>query len=177
MSEQLPMPVALDEDGNEIKVEEEGQQYLTFSLAGEVYGVDILRVEEIRGWGNITRIPNQSSFMKGVVNLRGSIVPIFDLRERFELGYQEYTKDTVVVVLNVKSELGDRIMGIVVDAVSDVLNATKEAIRNTPDFGSKINTRCISGLASSDDIMIMLLDVDRLLNLDEISVSDVTTAA
>ncbi|HEC16546.1 MAG TPA: chemotaxis protein CheW [Sedimenticola sp.] len=148
-------------------LDEFGAQYLTFSLADEEYGVDILRVQEIRGWETVTRVPNAPSYVKGVLNLRGSIVPIFDLRERFNLARQAYTKDTVVVVLRVTAAGGMRIMGVVVDAVSDVLNASDDGITSTPDFGGSVATEFISGLVSAGGKMIMLLDVDRLLSQDE----------
>ena len=145
-------------------LEEFGAQYLTFSLAEEEYGVDILRVQEIRGWEMVTRVPNAPVYVKGVLNLRGAIVPIFDLRERFDLSVQEYTKDTVVIVLRVMAASGMRSIGVVVDAVSDVLNSTKDSITNTPDFGGSVATEYISGLISAGGKMIMLLDVDKLLN-------------
>ncbi len=143
---------------------ENKDQYLTFSLADEEYGVDILRVQEIRGWEPVTRIPNSPDYVKGVLNLRGAIVPIFDLRQRFSLSFQTYSKDTVVIVLRVEAKAEVRNIGVVVDAVSDVLNAGTSEIRGTPDFGAGVATEYISGLASSGDKMIMLLDVDRLLN-------------
>jgi purine-binding chemotaxis protein CheW len=144
-----------------------GEQYLTFDLAGEIYGVDILRVMEIRGWQGATRVPNQPEFMKGVINLRGAIVPVFDLRQRFDLGWRDYTEDTVIIVLRVQHGAQTRVMGIVVDAVNDVLNATRQDIRSTPDFGARLDTRFISGLASAGASMIVLVDVDRLLHMDE----------
>ena len=147
-------------------LEEFGAQYLTFSLADEEYGVDILRVQELRGWETVTRVPNAPPYVKGVLNLRGAIVPIFDLRERFNLALQEYTKDTVVIVLRVMSANGMRSIGVVVDEVSDVLNSTEDSITNTPDFGGSVATEYIRGLVSAGGKMIMLLDVDKLLNED-----------
>ena len=151
----------LQEEGD---LDDFGAQYLTFSLADEEYGVDILRVQEIRGWEAATRVPNAPSYVKGVLNLRGAIVPIFDLRERFNLSLQEYTKDTVVIVLRVNAENGMRSMGVVVDAVSDVLNSSEDSRSNTPDFGGAIAIEFISGLLSAGGKMIMLLDVDKLLS-------------
>ncbi|CAK0775207.1 purine-binding chemotaxis protein CheW [Gammaproteobacteria bacterium] len=138
-------------------------QYLTFLLAEEEYGVDILRVQEIRGWEAVTRLPNSPSYVKGVLNLRGAIVPIFDLRHRFDLPCQPYSKDTVVIVLRAQGHKGIRSIGVVVDGVSDVLNANPEDIRATPDFGARISTEFIAGLASLGGAMVMLLDVDKLL--------------
>jgi len=147
--------------------DEQNAQYLTFELAGEDYGVDILRVQEIRGWDVVTRVPNTPLYVKGVLNLRGAIVPIFDLRERFELSRQEYTKDTVVIVLRVNGDTGIRIMGVIVDAVSDVLDANSSGLVNAPDFGSRVTTEFIAGLVSAGDKMVMLLDVDKLLGQDQ----------
>ncbi|MCP4992637.1 MAG: purine-binding chemotaxis protein CheW [Gammaproteobacteria bacterium] len=140
------------------------QEYLTFHLGGEEYGVDILRVQEIRGWEEVTRVPNQPEYVKGVLNLRGAIIPIFDLRLRLGMPFHEYTVETVVIVLRVLSGNRQRSMGLVVDEVSDVLKAPKSDIRNTPDFGANLNTEFIIGLATADEKMIMLLDVDRLLS-------------
>jgi purine-binding chemotaxis protein CheW len=154
----------LDEAGS---VDDHSAQYMTFTLADEAYGVDILRVQEIRGWEMVTRIPNAPDYVKGVINLRGAIVPIFDLRQRFNLPVQEYTKDTVVIVLRVSTANNTRIMGVVVDAVSDVLSAKTAEIGSTPDFGGRISTEFISGLASAEGKMIMLLDVDKLLSQGE----------
>ena len=146
--------------------EQQGDEYLTFISGDESYGVDILRVQEIRGWETVTRIPNSPTYVRGVLNLRGAIVPVFDLRERIGLSSIEYSKETVVVVLRVNSQIGERSMGIVVDAVSDVLNARSESIRHTPKFSHEIATEYIAGLAESDGKMVMLLDVDKLLNYD-----------
>jgi purine-binding chemotaxis protein CheW len=152
---------------------------MTFTLAEEVYGVDILRVQEIRGWETVTRVPNAPAYVKGVINLRGAIVPIFDLRERFNMPVQEYTKDTVVIVLRIQSQTGNstRIMGVVVDAVSDVLSAKTAEIGSTPDFGGRVATEFISGLASAGGKMIMLLDVDKLLSQEEGAAQDAAGAA
>ncbi|VAX07719.1 Positive regulator of CheA protein activity (CheW) [hydrothermal vent metagenome] len=162
---------------DESHIDNHKTQYLTFTLADEEYGVDILRVQEIRGWEVATRVPNAPSYVKGVLNLRGSIVPIFDLRERFELHIHAYTKDTVVVVLRVNGEAGMCIMGVVVDAVSDVLNAGHEGIVCAPDFGDRIATEFISGLVSAGGKMVMLLDVDKLLNQDKQEEVDKADAA
>jgi len=161
---------------NEGGLDSSGAQYLTFTLAEEEYGVNILRVQEIRGWETVTRMPNAPVYVKGVLNLRGAIVPIIDLRERFGLILQSYTKDTVVVVLRVTAEKGIRIMGVVVDAVSDVLDSTENNITNTPEFGGSVATDYISGLVSAGDKMIMLLDVDKLLRQDEDNESELIAA-
>lgn len=150
----------------------DADQYLTFLLAGEEYGVDILRVQEIKGWDSVTQIPNTPAYIKGVINLRGTIVPIVDLRERFTLESIPYGVTTVVIVLRVNGEKGDRIMGIVVDAVSEVYNISEDALKPAPDFGQAISTDFVMGLGTVDDKMIIVLDIDHLLNssvLDEIS--------
>lgn len=150
---------------------EQGEEYLTFHLAEEEYGVDILRVREIRGWEPVTRIPNSPEHVKGVLNLRGAIVPIIDLRTRFNLPCAEYTPTTVVVVLSVHSEDGERerIMGVVVDAISDVVTARTSDIQATPSFDVSIDIDYIRGLASSNEKMIMLVDVDKMLNIREMT--------
>lgn len=141
-------------------------QFLSFTLGTEEYGVDILRVQEIRSWEPVSRIPNVPHYEKGVVNLRGSIVPIIDLRERFDLGHSQYTPLTVVVVLQAKIGEKSRVMGVVVDAVSDVIDVDKKNIQSSPNFGAKVSTEFINGLVSIHQRMVMLLDVDKLLKLD-----------
>ena len=155
----------------EVAQREDRDEYLTFYLADEEYGVDILRVREIRGWETVTRIPNSPDYVKGVLNLRGSIVPIIDLRTRFNLQQSEYTPMTVVVVLSVLSQDGERerIMGVVVDAISDVVTARSSDIQATPVFDTSINIDYISGLASSNDKMIMLVDVDKMLDIKDMA--------
>ena len=143
-------------------------QYLSFTLGNEEYGVDILRVQEIRSWEPVSRIPNVPHYEKGVVNLRGSIVPILDLRERFNLSKAEYTPLTVVVVLQTGDNNKTRIMGVVVDSVSDVISIDKTEIQGAPDFGAKVSNEFINGLVSVNERMVMLLDVDKLLKLEEL---------
>jgi purine-binding chemotaxis protein CheW len=143
-------------------------QYLSFTLGKEEYGVDILRVQEIRSWEPVSRIPNVPHYEKGVVNLRGSIVPILDLRERFNLSKAEYTPLTVVVVLQTDVGNKTRIMGVVVDSVSDVISVDKTEIQAAPDFGAKVSNEFINGLVSVNERMVMLLDVDKLLKLEEL---------
>ena len=142
-------------------------QFLSFTLGDEEYGVDILSVQEIRSWEPVSRIPNVPSYEKGVVNLRGAIVPIVDLRERFGLGHLAYSPLTVVVVLQIESQEGqNRTMGVVVDSVSDVIDVDKKTIQSAPNFGAKVSTEFINGLASVNERMVMLLDVEKLLKLD-----------
>lgn len=129
-------------------------------------------MQEIRSWEPVSRIPNVPSYEKGVVNLRGAIVPIIDLRERFQLGRSEYTPLTVVVVLQVHVGDKTRVMGIVVDTVSDVIDVDKKAIQSSPNFGTKVSTEFISGLVSVNKRMVMLLDVDKLLKLEGVDDED-----
>jgi purine-binding chemotaxis protein CheW len=153
-----------DMQSNDSRVE----QFLTFQLAGEAYGVEILKVQEIRGWEAVRVIPNTPPFVKGVLNLRGSVVPIIDLRERFSLEHCEYSPKTVVIVLCVEHGVNQFVMGIVADAVSDVLDINLGEIKKSPNFGAKINTRYMRGMYVYKKKMIMLLDVDKLLNPDEV---------
>ncbi|GDX85252.1 chemotaxis protein CheW [Methylococcaceae bacterium] len=141
-------------------------QYLSFVLGKEEYAVDILRVQEIRSWEPVSRVPNVPIYEKGVVNLRGAIVPIIDLRERFSLSKAEYTPLTVVVVLQTGSGNHTCIMGVVVDSVSDVISVERVEIQGAPDFGTKVSNEFINGLVSVNERMVMLLDVDKLLTLE-----------
>ncbi len=142
-------------------------QYLTFDLAGEMYGVEILKVQEIRGWEKVRKIPNVPSYVKGALNLRGEVVPIVDLRVRFAMENCEFTPVTVVIVLCVKSKQGTNVIGVVADAVSDVLDIKFAEIKDKPNLGSKIDTQFMRGIYVYKQNMIMLLDVDKLLNPDE----------
>jgi purine-binding chemotaxis protein CheW len=141
-------------------------QYLTCLLAGEQYGIGILQVQEIRGWEQVTRIPNTPSFVKGVINLRGAIIPVLDLRLRFGLPVESYGKETVVIVVRSKSRRGDdRSMGLIVDAVSDVVVADDDQVIATPEFGASVRTENIFGLVKQDGGMVRLLDVQSLLTV------------
>lgn len=161
-----------NEEAEEKKIENLAQ-FLSFTLGDEEYGVEILRVQEIRSWEPVSRIPNVPFYEKGVVNLRGAIVPIIDLRERFGLDHTDYTSLTVVVVLQTQNEAGQpRIMGVVVDSVSDVINVDKKTIQSAPNFGAKVSTEFINGLASVNERMVMLLDVEKLLKLESLGDED-----
>jgi len=143
------------------------EQYLTFTLAGESYGLEILKVREIRGWEPVRDIPNTPDYIKGALNLRGTIVPIIDLRERFGMEKVEYSPVTVVIVLSFGDQKDNRVIGIVADAVSDVLDINQQDVRSAPNLGSKIDTRYMQGMYVLDTRMIMLLDVNNLLNPEE----------
>lgn len=147
---------------------DEGQQYLTFIMAGEEYGVDILCVQEIRGWESATPIPNAPPTVKGVINLRGTIVPIVDLRRCFGLDAIEYTPITVVIVVKVNGPKGARTMGIVVDAVSDVYNIDDTEVKAAPDLGDTVETEFVKGLVSINGKMVILLELEKLLDLREV---------
>lgn len=147
-----------------------GQEILTFTLGDEEYGIDILKVQEIRGYEPTTHIANAPAFIKGVINLRGTIVPIVDLRLRFAVGQASYNELTVVIVLNVQK----RVVGIVVDGVSDVLSLLPEQIKPAPQFTSAIDTGYISGLGTVDKRMIILLDIEGLLVSADMALFDET---
>jgi purine-binding chemotaxis protein CheW len=143
-------------------------QQLTFNLAGEEYGVDILAVREIRGWSRVTRIPQTPEHLLGVLNLRGAIVPIMDLRLRFGLERESYGDNTVVIIVAVD----ERLFGIVVDAVSDVVDIDPAAIKPVPDMGAVVDTRYLKGLATHVERMVMLLDVEKLMRPEDVETLD-----
>lgn len=142
------------------------RQVLTFVLGNETYGFDILRVQEIRGWSAVTKIPQSPPHVLGVLNLRGSIVPIVDLRMRLNLERAEYTAITVIIVLSVVSGAGRRDFGVVVDGVSDVVDMNDADVRPAPDLGSRATNTYIRGLVPVADRMVVLLDIDQLIGAD-----------
>src|ERR1700748_2665349 len=144
----------------------ESHQVLTFVLGNETYGVDILRVQEIRGWSAVTKIPHAPSHVLGVLNLRGSIVPIVDLRMRFALERAEYTAITVIIVVSVISAAGRRDFGVVVDGVSDVVDVVSAEAKAAPELGTQSATDYIRGLVPVSERMVVLLDIDRLIASD-----------
>jgi len=135
-------------------------ELLTFTLGNEEYGMDILRVQEIRGYDAVTHIANAPEFIKGVINLRGIIVPIVDMRIKFDLGDVKYDHLTVVIILNV----ANRVVGIVVDGVSDVIAMTADQIKPTPEFSATVGTQYITGLGTVDDRMIIVMDIEKLMS-------------
>lgn len=143
-------------------------EYLTFVLGSEEYGLEILKVQEIRGYDAVTQIANTPDFIKGVVNLRGKIVPIVDLRIKFHLSKVEYNEFTVVIILN----LSGRVIGIVVDGVSDVTALKDEQIRDVPSLVTSIDTKYIVGLATVESQMLILVDIERLMSSDDMAVLD-----
>ncbi|BCE00847.1 chemotaxis protein CheW [Marinicellulosiphila megalodicopiae] len=158
----------IEDDSGQIQNNEDNDQYLTFLMNGEEYGVDILSVQEIRSWEKVTTIPNVPRYVKGVINLRGTIVPIIDLRTRFNMEHAEYSRITVVIVLKVKTSKGERVTGIVVDAVSDVYSMSSDQMRSPPDVSSHVNTEFIKGLISVKDKMIILLNLEKLLEIEDL---------
>jgi len=146
-------------------------EFLTFKLGSEEYGIEILKVQEIRGYDAVTHIANAPEFIKGVVNLRGIIVPIVDMRIKFNLGNVEYDEFTVVIILNVSG----RVMGIVVDGVSDVMNLAADQVRPAPEFGSVIDTDYITGLGTVDQRMLILVDIEKLMGSTDMGLIEQAT--
>ena len=147
---------------------ERPREYLTFRLGEEEYGIDILKVQEIRGYEQPTRIANAPSFIKGVVNLRGVIVPIVDMRLKFGLGSAEYNDFTVVIILN----LGARVVGMVVDSVSDVMELSPDQIRDTPEIDSVVDSSYITGLGTLNDRMLILIAIEKLMIASDMALVD-----
>lgn len=144
-------------------------KYLTFSLANEEYGIGILKIKEIIGMMPITTVPQTPEFVKGVINLRGKVIPVVDLRLRFDMEPIEYAERTSIIVVETADESGNILIGIVVDSVSEVLNIKAEDIENTPNFGTTLNTNYILGMAKMDGNVKILLDIDKVLSAEEIN--------
>lgn len=149
----------LNQSGRNAAGQVGSQEFLTFKLGAEEYGIEILKVQEIRGYDSVTTIANAPEFIKGVINLRGVIVPIVDLRIKFGVGNPEYNQFTVVIVLNVR----DRVVGAVVDSVSDVLTLEAEQIKPAPTFASSFDTRHLMGIGAVEERMLILMDIERLM--------------
>ncbi len=148
------------------------RELLTFKLGNEEYGMDILKVQEIRGYDAVTGIANSPEFIKGVINLRGIIVPILDLRIKFNLGRVEYDQFTVVIIINIFN----RVLGIVVDGVSDVIALTPDQIRQPPEFGSTLDTQYITGLGTVDERMIIVMDIEKLMTSRDMELVELKAA-
>ena len=166
MLQEQPVNKAIEPSGSTISLIT--NEFLTFRLGEEEYGIEILKVQEIRGYDAITQIANAPDFIKGVVNLRGIIVPILDMRIKFRLGNANYDQFTVVIILNVAG----RIMGIVVDGVSDVISLEAEQIYPTPEFGSVIETKYIMGLGTMGERMLILIDIEKLMGSSDMGLID-----
>jgi purine-binding chemotaxis protein CheW len=147
-----------------------GGEYLTFTLGREEYGIEILKVQEIRGYEAVTKIANAPEYIKGVVNLRGTIVPIVDMRIKFHLGKVEYNQFTVVIILNI----ADRVVGMVVDGVSDVMTLGADQVKAAPDFSATFDTEYITGLGTVDERMLILVDIEKLMASSEMALVDQT---
>ena len=148
-------------------------QFLTFALGQEEYGVEILKIQEIKGFSAITPLPNAPPFLKGVLNLRGTIVPIVDLRKKFGMDEETYTKFTVIVVVQVRGQ----IMGFIVDAVSDVLSVSGSDIQPTPDLHGQVDTAFLTGLAKAGEKLVLLLDIDKILTATDVGSAAQAAAA
>lgn len=149
-------------------VGENVQEFLSFTLGDEHYAVDIMQVQEIRGWERTTKIANAPDFIKGVINLRGDIVPIVDLRIKFNVGEPVYNEFTIVIVLQIRH----RVVGVVVDSVSDVVRLTPDQVRPAPEFGVAFDSRYLQGLANVDDQMVILVDIAELIASEELALFD-----
>jgi purine-binding chemotaxis protein CheW len=159
------------EEVNGIRTAQHNQnlyESLAFTLGSEEYGINILKVQEIRGYDSVTRIANAPDFIKGVINLRGIIVPIVDMRIKFNLGTPSYDQFTVVIILNI----GDRVVGMVVDSVSDVITLSPDQIKPAPEMGTALNTDYLIGLGTNDERMLILVDIDRLMSSQEMGLID-----
>jgi purine-binding chemotaxis protein CheW len=151
-----------------VMADKEGK-YLTFTLAEEEYGIGILKIKEIIGMLPITSVPQTPDFVKGVINLRGKVIPVMDLRLRFGMMSMDYTERTCIIVVEISGQAGTILVGIVVDAVSEVLNIKGDDIEKTPTFGTKLNTDYILGMAKMEGGVKILLDIDQVLSSDELS--------
>ena len=147
-------------------------EFLAFTLGQEEYGVDIQKVQELRGYDTVTRIANAPEHIKGVVNLRGIIVPIVDMRIKFNLGTPSYDQFTVVIILNIAS----RVMGMVVDSVSDVITLSLEQVRPAPEMGALLDTEYLIGLGTLDERMLILVDIDKLMSSSDMALIERATA-
>jgi len=148
--------------------EQQLREFLSFRLGAEEYGIDILKVQEIRGWEPPTVIANTPAFIKGVINLRGIIVPIVDLRLKFNLGEAKYDEFTVVIILN----MAKRVVGAVVDAVSDVITLSPQQVKPAPEFGAALETQFITGLGTIEERMLILLDIEKLMTSRDMQLVD-----
>ena len=166
----MKQDIGLDNAGAEaanLGFASDGDQFLTFTLDQEEYGIDILRVQEIKGISHITPIPNSPSYLRGAMNLRGTVVPVVDLRIKFGMDEAAYSQHTVVIVVM----MGERIIGLVVDAVSDVLNLGAENLESVPSFGSDCDTSFLAGMAKSGERLITLLEIDKLFDFSDAAVA------
>ncbi len=147
-------------------------QYVTFSIGEEFYGVTATKVHEIIGMTKITHVPNSMDYMKGIINLRGSVVPVVDMRLKFRMEEKEYTEQSIIIIVEIKG----RLFGMIVDSVSDVIGIAENSIQDTPHFSTKIETDFISGIGNNNDQLIIILDVDKILTAEEIQEAEAKSA-
>ena len=158
-------------------IQDKEGKYLTFTLAEEEYGIGILKIKEIIGMMPITTVPGTPEFVKGVINLRGKVIPVMDLRLRFGMEEMDYTERTCIVVVEIETASGTVMIGVVVDSVSEVLNIKGEDMEETPTFGAKLNTDYILGMAKMEGGVKILLEIDKILTGDEVSILEKVKAA
>jgi purine-binding chemotaxis protein CheW len=163
-----PSVLAVNEPATGAQTDKRAGKYLTFQLANEEFGIRVLKVREIMGLQEITAVPQTPSHIKGVINLRGKVVPVIDLRLKFGLDAAEYTQRTCIIVTQVQGESGPVMMGIVVDGVSEVLNLTGQEIEDTPDFGEAVTGQYLLGMAKVKGKVKILLDIDRVLSSQDL---------
>lgn len=149
----------------------DSDQFLTFTLEDEEYGIEILRVQEIKGFSKVRPIPNAPSYIKGVMNLRGTVVPVVDLRSRFGMREAEYNQFTVIIVVS----MGAKVVGLIVDAVSDVLNINKDLVEETPEMAGDLDTSFFRGMGKVGEKLVLLLDIDRLVGNERLDLTPATT--
>lgn len=147
---------------------EEEKQHVTFLIGEETYGIEVLKVQEIIGMTEITHVPNTASFMEGVINLRGSVVPVVDMRKKFNMEEREYDSYTVIIIV----EVNNRLVGMIVDSVSDVMNIPISSIQSTPHFTTRIETDFIKGIGQVNNNLVIILDVGAILSNDELKIID-----
>ncbi|MFH1081639.1 MAG: chemotaxis protein CheW [Pseudomonadota bacterium] len=162
------MEEGLTTGGGSKSTENRDGKYLTFTLAGEEYGISILKVKEIIGLMAITMVPQTPGYVKGVINLRGKVIPVVDLRLKFGMPVMEYSERTCIIVVEIRVDASSILIGIVVDAVSEVLNIKAGEIEETPNFGSRLQTDYILGMAKAGEGIKILLDIDRVLRAEEL---------
>jgi len=164
------MKIAATADSRDEKFNTREGKYLTFNLADEEYGIGILKVKEIIGMITITAVPQTPSHVKGVINLRGKVIPVIDLRLKFGLPAMDYTERTCIIVMEISKDNGHILIGILVDSVSEVLNIKGADIEDTPNFGTNLNTDYILGMAKAGGKIKILLDIDRVMNADDVAI-------
>ncbi|HNU92842.1 MAG TPA: chemotaxis protein CheW [Spirochaetota bacterium] len=163
-----PEDIRISRTREKVERAEEENQFVTFVIGEETYGVEVLRVQEIIGMTRITHVPNAMSFMKGVINLRGSVVPVVDMRIKFGMAERDYDAFTVIIIVEVRG----RMIGMIVDSVSDVVNIPVRSIQDTPHFSAKIETDFIMGIGQVEEKLVIILDVDRIMSSEEMTELD-----